>query len=76
MAQSKYMLATYSPKPGRVNKHRIISDYTLTTCSWKSSRVKNTGLIWWLIVMPGRETPVQHKIYQKRKILTKANKTV
>ena len=24
MAQSKYILATYSPKPGRVNKHRII----------------------------------------------------
>ena len=39
MAQSKYMLATYNPKPGRVNKHRIISDYVLTTCSWKSSRV-------------------------------------
>ena len=39
MAQSKYMMATYSPKPGRVNKHRIISDYVLTTCSWKSSRV-------------------------------------
>ena len=23
MAQSKYILATYSPKPGRVNKHCI-----------------------------------------------------
>ena len=39
MAQSKYILATYSPKPGRVNKHGIISDYVLTTCSGKLSRV-------------------------------------
>ena len=32
MAQSKYILATYSPKPGRVNKHRWFIIMLYSTC--------------------------------------------
>ena len=57
MAQSKYMLATYSQKPGWVNKHWIISDYVLTTCSWKSSRVNERRFIKNIIsLMKGGKT--------------------
>ena len=40
MAQSKYILATYSPKPGRIKKCRFIIDYVLTADNCKPRRVK------------------------------------
>ena len=39
MAQSKYILATYSPKPGRFNKHRTISHHILATYRLKTKPV-------------------------------------
>ena len=45
MAQSKYILATYSKKPGRVNKHRILSYLILATCSRKPDRVNKHRIV-------------------------------
>ena len=59
MAQSKYILATYSPKPGQVNKHWILSPHILATYSQKPGRVNKHRILSHLILAtyshkPGR----------------------
>ena len=48
MAQSEYILATYSRKPGWVNKHRILSYLILATYSQKPGRVNEHRLMTYM----------------------------
>ena len=45
MAQSKYILATYSRKPGRVNKHRMLPYLILATYSQKPGQINKHRIV-------------------------------